>query len=51
MKQRNFDFNNDESHTRFLQLDTQQQQSLIDLMATLITIVFQQQEKTHHDKS
>jgi len=51
MDQSSFDFNNDESHIRFLQLDTQQQQSLIDLMTTLITTVFQQQEKTHHDKS
>ena len=49
MEQRSFDFNNDESHPLYLQLDKPPQQSLIDLMAALIATVFQKQENTHHD--
>jgi hypothetical protein len=51
MDQRNFDFNNDESNPLYLLLDIDRQQSLIDLMTTLITHVFHEQEKIHHDQS
>ncbi len=51
MDQRSFDFNNDESNPRYLLLDLDQQQSLLDLMAALITHVFHEQEKIHHDRS
>ena len=51
MDQRRFDFHNDDAHPLHRHLDTLQQQTLIDLMATLIVTVFQTQEKTHHDQS
>ena len=51
MDQRNFDFNNDESNPLYLLLDIDRQQSLIDLMTALITHVFHEQEKIHHDQS
>jgi hypothetical protein len=51
MDQRSFDFNNDESNPLYLLLDLNQQQSLLDLMAALITHVFHEQEKIHHDRS
>jgi len=51
MDQRSFDFSNDESHALYLQLDKEQQQSLIDQMSLLIIAVFQAQEKIHHAPS
>ncbi len=51
MEQRRLDFNNDESHRLYLQLDKEHQQSLIGLMVALITTVFQEQEKTHDAQS
>jgi hypothetical protein len=51
MDQRRFDFNNNESNPLYLQLDIDHQQSLIDLMAALITRVFHEQEKKHRDRS
>lgn len=51
MDQSSLDFNNNESHQIYLQLDKAHQQSLIDLITLLITTVFQTQEKTHHDQS
>lgn len=51
MDQRSFEFNNDESNPRHLLLDLDHQQSLLDLMAALITHVFHEQEKTDHDRS
>ena len=51
MDQPSLDFNNNESHQIYLQLDEARQQSLIDLMTLLITTVFQAQEKIHHDQS
>ena len=51
MDQRSFDFNNDESHPLDLVLDLDHQQSLIDLMATLITYVFHEQENIHYERS
>lgn len=51
MDQRNFDFNNDESNPLYLALDLDRQQSLLDRMAALITQVFLEQEKIHHDRS
>jgi len=51
MDQHNFNFHTDEDHPVHRQLDMRQQQSLIDLMATLIATVFQTQEKAHHDQS
>ena len=44
MDQRNFDFNSDASNPLYLQLDLDHQQSLLDLMAALITHVFHKQE-------
>lgn len=51
MDQRNFDFNNDESHPLYLLLDIDRRQSLIDLMTALITHVFHEQEKRQYDQS
>ena len=51
MEQRRFDFHNDESHSLYLQLDNERQQSLIGLMADLIAITFQSQEKISHVQS
>jgi hypothetical protein len=51
MDQHSFHFHSDEDHPIHRQLDTLQQQSLIDLMATLIVTVFQSQEKLHHDQT
>lgn len=51
MDQRSFDFNSDESNPLYLLLDLDHQQSLLDLMAALITHVFHEQEKTEHDRS
>lgn len=51
MDQRSFEFNNDESNPRYLLLDLDHQQSLLDLMAALITHVFHEQEKTDHDRT
>jgi hypothetical protein len=50
MDQHSFHFHNDEDHPIHRHLDTPQQQSLIDLMATLIITVFHTQEK-YHDQS
>ncbi len=44
MDQHSFPFHSDEDHPIPHPLDTLQQQSLIDLMATLIVTVFQSQE-------
>ena len=51
MDQRSFEFLNDESHSRQLQLDKVQHQMLVDLMAALVVTVYQSQEKTQHDRS
>ena len=51
MDQRSFDFNNDEPNPLYLQLDLDHQLSLLDQMAALITHVFHEQEKLHHDRS
>jgi hypothetical protein len=51
MDQHSFHFHGDEDHPIPHQLDRLQQQSLIDLMATLIVTVFQSQEKLHHDQT
>ncbi len=51
MDQRSFEFSNDESHPFYLQLEKEQQQPLIELMAALIVTFFQVQEKTQHDQS
>ncbi len=51
MDQRSFDFCDDESHLFYLQLDKEQQQSLIDQMTLIITTVFQAQEKIRHEPS
>jgi hypothetical protein len=51
MDQRSFDFTNNDSHPHYLLLDRDRQQSLIDLMATLITHVFNEQENRQHDQS
>jgi len=50
MEQRSLDFDNDESHALYLQLDKEQQRSLTHQMTLLIIAVFQAQEKTHHDQ-
>ncbi len=50
MNQRSLDFENDESNRFFRMLDPDQQQSLIDLMAALITHVFHERENIHHDQ-
>ena len=51
MDQRSFDFCDDESHPIYLQLDKEQQQSLIDQMTLIMIAVFQAQEKIHHEPS
>ena len=51
MDQRSFDFNNDESRPLDLVLDLDHQQSLIDLMAALITHMFHEQENIHNERS
>ena len=50
MDQRRLDFNNNQSHEIYLQLDKEHQQIVVDLMALLIAAVFQAQEKAHHDQ-
>jgi hypothetical protein len=51
MDQRSFDFTNNDSHPHYLLLDRDRQQSLIELMSTLITQVFNEQENRHYDQS
>ncbi len=51
MDQRSFDFCDDESHPFYLQLDKEQQQSLIDQMTLIMIAVFQAQEKIRHEPS
>lgn len=48
MDQRSFDFSHDEPHALYLQLDTAQQQVLVEQMSQLIITVFKTQEKTVH---
>lgn len=51
MDQHSFNFQHDEDRFIHRQLDEQQQQSLVDLMAALIITVFQTQEKSSHAQS
>jgi hypothetical protein len=51
MDQQSFNFQEDEDRFIHHQLDEQQQQSLVDLMATLIIMVFENQEKSNHAQS
>ncbi len=51
MEQRSLDFYNDESHALYLQLDKEQQRSLIHQMTLLIIAVYKAQEKIRHDQS
>ncbi len=50
MDQRRFEFTDDQSHPRYLQLDRDRQQSLLDLMAAFIIHVFHEQEISDHDR-
>lgn len=51
MEQRSFDLNNDGSHPHYLLLDIEHQHKLVELMAELITQLFDEREKSHHDQS
>ena len=51
MYQRSVDFTHKGSNPLYLQLDTHHRQSLIDLMAALITHVFHEQENIHPDRT
>jgi hypothetical protein len=51
MDQHSFHFPSDEDHPVHHQIDTLQQQALIDLMSTLIVTVFQSQEKSPYDQT
>jgi hypothetical protein len=49
MDQYSFDFNQEESHPRFLQLSKPDQQELIQLMSQLIATTYLVQENNRHE--